>query len=162
MKIFISVGTQKFPFNRLIQIGDRLAEADPSFEVFAQSGNSDYIPSHYRSVSFMDKKEYEDKIDQCDILLTHGGVATIITALKKKKAVIVVPRLSKYGEHVDDHQVQIADSFAEMNYVMELNEDDDPVEMIRQCANHTFETYESHNDAVISTIREFLRTIEAR
>ena len=56
------------------------------------------------------------KIRECDVLITHSGVATIIAGLKNDKKVIVVPRLAKYGEHVDDHQVQIAESF--LNKIM--------------------------------------------
>ena len=117
--IFVALGTQKFQFNRLLQMIDQLLDEGKIKEtVFAQIGNSDYRPKNYKYASFLDKNEFEDRIRNSNLLITHSGVATIITGIKNNKKVIVVPRLAKYGEHVDDHQVQIAQSFSKQNYVM--------------------------------------------
>lgn len=50
-------------------------------------------------------------------MITHGGTGAIIGAVKKGKKVIAVPRLVKYGEHVDNHQMQIIKQFSEMNLI---------------------------------------------
>lgn len=160
MRVFVSVGTQKFQFNRLLEKADYLAEANPTYEIFAQSGYSDYVPQHYKSVDFLQKCEYEKEIEKCDLLLTHGGVATIMSGLSKKKAIIAVPRLARYDEHVDDHQIEIVESFAEMRYVLRLNENDNLTDMVKKSCEFSFAVYQSHNETVLTTIKSYLQTID--
>ena len=57
--------------------------------------------------------EFAKLVDKADVIITHGGVGSIITAITKGKKVIAVPRLGKYNEHVNDHQVEIIESFNE-------------------------------------------------
>lgn len=158
--IFVALGTQKFQFNRLLQMIDQLLdEGKINDSVFAQIGNSDYKPVNFRYVSFLEKNEFEKKIKECDLLITHSGVATIIAGLKNEKKVIVVPRLSKYGEHVDDHQIQIAQSFSDLNYVMMYTEGDDLEVLIKEVRHHEFKKYLSQRQQMIKTIKEFLNQI---
>ena len=110
--IFVTLGTQKFQFNRLLRMMDDLIENKKIHErVFAQIGNSDYLPQYYEYCNFLSNNDYEEYIKNCDILVSHSGVGTIMTGLRYRRKIIVVPRLSKYGEHIDDHQTQIAQSF---------------------------------------------------
>ena len=104
--IFVTVGSQKFQFNRLLKKIDELVEDGTIKEkVFAQVGVSDYKPKYYEYVDFMTQEEFNNKIDKADVVITHAGTGVIVNSVKKCKKVIGVPRLSKYGEHVDDHQV---------------------------------------------------------
>lgn len=158
--IFVAVGTQKFNFNRLLKLVDRLVEkAIIKDEVFAQIGNSDYQPQHYKFQNFLNRNEFENKVKECDILITHSGVATIIMGLKFRKKVIVVPRLAKFGEHVDDHQMQIAMSFSQQNLVIMCGEHDNLADILIETKNHEFAKYESHKEFMIDTIREYLKSI---
>lgn len=86
--------------------------------VFAQIGYSDYRPQNYEFIDFLPKDKFEEKIEECSLLITHSGVSSIISGLNKNKPIIVYPRLKKYKEHVDDHQLEIAKSFADLNYVL--------------------------------------------
>ena len=71
--IFVALGTQKFQFNRLLQMIDRLLDEGKIKEtVFAQIGNSDYEPKNYKYASFLDKNEFEEQIRNCDVLITHS------------------------------------------------------------------------------------------
>lgn len=140
-------------------IDQLLAEEKVEEQVFAQIGNSDYTPQNFQCVSFLDKEEFEDKVQNCDMLITHSGVATIIAGLKNDKKVIVVPRLAKYGEHVDDHQLQIAESFSEQNYVIMYNENDKLEELIAKAKNHKFAKYISQRKKMVETIEDFLNKI---
>ena len=106
--IFVTVGSQKFPFNRLIKKVDQMVqESTITEEVLIQTGASDYTPSHCRYQAFYDKEALAQLMDQCDILITHGGVGTMIEAVRKGKKIIAVPRLARYKEHVDDHQMEL-------------------------------------------------------
>ena len=61
-------------------------------------------------------------INDCNILITHGGVGSIISGLKKDKKVIAVPRLEKYKEHVNDHQLQIIENFNNKKYIIGIKD----------------------------------------
>ena len=158
--IFVALGTQKFQLNRLLmKIDDLIEEGIIKDEVFAQIGESDYIPQRYEYEKFTNKEQFEGKISQCDILITHGGVGTIVAGLKRNKKVIIFPRLKKYGEHVDDHQLEIANSFSQLNYVLECDDADDLEKVLCECQEKEFSQYVSQREVVIGTIQEFLDTM---
>lgn len=120
--ILIILGTQKFQFNRLIKKVDKLIEDDQIKDsVIAQIGYSNYKPINYKFSDFFDQSEFDSLINKSDIIITHGGVGGIVSSLKKNKKIIVVPRLKKYREHIDDHQLEIARAFQRKNLVI-LNE----------------------------------------
>ena len=123
--IFVTLGTQKFQFNRLLRMMDDLIENKKIHErVFAHIVNSDYLPQYYDYCNFLSNNDYEEYIKNCDILVSHSGVGTIMTGLKYRRKIIVVPRLSKYGEHIDDHQTQIAQSLSKLNYFLMYSDED--------------------------------------
>ena len=111
--IFVTLGTQKFQFDRLLKyIDEQIENGKIKEKVFAQIGNSSYQPKNYEYKEFLDKEEFNKKIKASKLIITHSGVGTIIASINENKPVIVVPRLKKFGEHVDDHQLQIAESFS--------------------------------------------------
>jgi len=112
MKIFLSVGTHAQQFDRLLKEMDSvLAGKKIRAQVFAQTGNSSYKPKKYSGKKFLDEKEYNKKIEWAETVISHGGAGTIINALLKKKKLIIVPRLKKFGEHTNDHQLELAEAF---------------------------------------------------
>ena len=155
--IFAVAGSQKFQFSRLFQMLDKMVEAHLiQDEIFAQIGCSDYRPQNYKYASFLKKNDFENCIHNCDLLITHGGVATIVSGLKEDKPVIVVPRLAKYGEHVDNHQKQIADIFKEQNFVMVCSERDPLKSLIQEAKNHRFAKYKTQRVNAILEIQDYL------
>ena len=158
--IFVAVGTQKFQLNRLLKAVDELKERGQlKDEVFAQTGHSDYIPRNYAYQDFLSRDDFQDCISRCDLLITHSGVATIIAGLKLRKSVVVVPRLARFGEHVDDHQLQIAQSFAEKNLLLMCEDPENLGETVERARTHSFAEYVSQRDLMVKTIREYLETI---
>ena len=159
--IFVAVGTQKFQFNRLLITMDKLiAKGYIKDEVFAQIGFSDYIPQRYPYKTMMKKTEFDAMIDKCDLLITHSGVGTIISGLSRSKAVIVVPRKRKYKEHIDDHQVQIAEAFAAQNLILKCEKTKNILACINEAKHHSFDRYVSKNDVVINEIECFLNSLK--
>ena len=155
--IFVAVGTQKFQMNRLLRkIDNLISDGLVKEKVFAQIGHSDYIPQNYEYRKFLSKAEFEECVRKCELLITHSGVATIMLGLKSKKTVIVVPRLEKYNEHVDDHQLQIAEAFFKQKFVLMCGEKDDLGEIMAEAKSHMFCEYESNRQNVIKTISDFL------
>ena len=124
--IFVTVGSQKFQFNRLLKkIDELITEGVITEEVFAQTGASDYIPQNYSYENFLDRTEFASKISECDKVITHGGTGVIIGAVKKGKKVLAVPRYAKFGEHVDDHQLQLLHQFDELGIIIACYELDE-------------------------------------
>ncbi|MCH4890651.1 beta(1,3)galactosyltransferase EpsH [Acidaminobacter sp. JC074] len=131
--IFICLGTQIFQFNRLLIEVDKLIEEGVINEkVFAQVGKSDYTPINYDYVDYLDPDEYSLRVEESDLVITHGGTGAIVTALKANKKVIALPRLSKYEEHSDDHQTQIVEYFSNKNFILSVNEVSELVHAIKK------------------------------
>ena len=112
--IFVTVGTHEQPFNRLIKEVDRLKkEGIITDEVFIQTGFSTYEPQYCDWKNIISYPEMEDYMNRADIIITHGGPATFMGAIAKGKKPIVVPRQEKFGEHVNDHQLEFAEQVSE-------------------------------------------------
>lgn len=117
--ILLIVGTQKFQFNRLLMTIDKLIDEKKITErVVAQVGNSDYKPVNYEFQDFFDSNKFDLLMDEATLIITHGGVGSIVSALKKDKKVIVVPRLKKYNEHIDDHQLEIVEELKKRKHIL--------------------------------------------
>lgn len=156
-RIFITTGSQKFQFNRLLSAVDQLYESGVlAASAFAQTGSSDYRPEHYDYKEFLDRDEFEAEINKADLVITHGGTGIIIGAVKKGKKVIAVPRLAKYGEHVDDHQLQLLEQFDEMGIILVCYDLGCLGECIRETEKQTFVPYRTNTMSILGSIEEFL------
>ncbi len=153
--IFVALGTQKFQMNRLIKAVDEIA-GQISEEIFVQRGNSDYTPSHCKYEDFLDAEAYDMKISECSLLISHGGVGTIIAGINYHKPVIVVPRRNKYAEHVDDHQRQIAEAFASKGCVLYCDEIEELKGLIDKAKTFDFQPYKRSEDSIEETIMNFI------
>lgn len=153
--IFITLGSQKFPFNRLLKKMDEMVENGFNEVIFSQIGNSSYKPKYYSFKDFLDKKEYMSFIQNADIIITHGGTGAIVNAIKKKKKVIAVPRLAEYGEHVDNHQLQIVEQFKKLNLIYAC-EDLDLTKAIKIVRETEYSEYISNTNKIIENIDRFI------
>jgi UDP-N-acetylglucosamine transferase subunit ALG13 len=116
--IFATTGTCK-PFDRLLAAFDML-ELDE--ELVVQHGVSPIRPRGARCVDFLPYADLVELVRSARVVVTHGGVGSILSALANGKRPIVVPRLAKHGEAVDDHQVEFARKIAAAS-VIDLVED---------------------------------------
>ena len=155
--IFVTLGSQKFQFNRLVKkIDELVSEGKIKDKVFAQIGYSDYEPQNYELKKFLDREEFAEKIEEADVVITHGGTGAIIGAVKKGKKVIAVPRLAKYGEHVDNHQTQIIDQFKELNLIEECRNLEKLEYDIENAVGKKYNSYISNTDKIIDDIIGFI------
>lgn len=153
--ILVTLGTQKFQFNRLVEAADKLAACIDE-EVFVQYGNSTYIPKKCQSAAFVDGKEFKKMIEECSILITHSGVGSIMTGITSNKPVIVVPRLAKFHEHVDNHQQQIAEAFAGKNCVLYCDDLAKLPKIVRDAKTHEFSPYVVHGGKIEDIVLNFI------
>lgn len=106
--IFVTVGTHEQGFDRLVKKMDELVrDKKIKDKVIIQTGYTDYKPKACKWFKFVDPQDFEQLCKKSDIIITHAGVGSIMTSLKFGKRTIVVPRLKKFAEHRDDHQLQI-------------------------------------------------------
>lgn len=156
--IFLTVGSQKFQFNRLLEAVDKLIEKKKlKDEVYAQIGASDYKPKNYKYVDFMTQEEFESKMDEADMIITHAGTGVIVNAVKKEKKVIALPRLAKYGEHVDNHQIQLINEFKELNFIEPVYDVEKLENAINIAKKKKYNKYISNTDTIIESIEDFIK-----
>ena len=114
--IFVTVGTHEQQFNRLIKKIDQLKkDGHIKDDVFIQTGFSNYIPESCDWKKFLSYEEMIQKIKDAKIVITHGGPSSFILPLQYGKTPIVVPRMKKYDEHVNDHQVEFCRKYNSLN-----------------------------------------------
>ena len=104
--ILVMLGTQNNSFHRLLEEIDNLIDKKIiDQKVIVQAGYTKYQSKNMQIVDFMSKEELEKLQEQADLIITHGGVGSIVSSLKKEKKVIAIPRLHEYNEHVNNHQI---------------------------------------------------------
>lgn len=156
--VFIILGSQKFQFDRLLKKVDELIEEGVITDsVFAQTGSSTYSPKNYESVPFLDKTNFEQVLGKSTVVISHGGTGAIIGAVKNKKKVLAVPRLACYGEHVDDHQLQILKQFDEMNIIEPCYDMKELGGKYKKLQNSEYVPYYSNTSNIVDSISEFLK-----
>ena len=151
--IFIITGTQKFQFNRLLKEIDILKRNNKiSHEIFAQIGYSTHKPNTYNFVRFLEGNAFKERLIKADLIITHGGSAAITTSLKNNKKVIAFPRLKEFGEHVDDHQLEVVSKLKQeglIEMVLKLKDLEDSINNIEKV---TFKRFKSNTELFIKSI----------
>lgn len=156
--IFITLGSQKFQFNRLLKKIDQLIESKIiKDEVFAQVGYSDYQPINYNYKTFLDREEFQNFMKNSSLVITHGGTGAIITAVKAGKKVIAIPRLSQYGEHVDDHQLQLLEQFNEMGIILPCYDIEKLDKKIIEIEKIQLKPYLSNTKIILDDIERYIQ-----
>ena len=128
--IFVTVGTCE-PFDRLMRAVDALAIDEP---VFVQTGLSRAIPRDRETVDFLPYERLVELIREARLVVTHAGVGTILTALLNGVQPVVVPRLKRYGDAVDDHQLELAERLESLHLVRLVREAHDLESVVREGA----------------------------
>ena len=155
--IFVTLGTQDKSFKRLLDdIQECINKGIINDKVIVQAGYTKYDSKNMQIFDLLDKDEFDKYIKECDLLITHGGVGSILTGLKNNKKVIASPRLFKYNEHMNDHQKQIVSRFSEMGYILAYNDGDSLGDVLEKSKKFKPKKYVSNTDKVIKIIKDFI------
>ncbi|MBQ1812899.1 MAG: exopolysaccharide biosynthesis protein [Bacilli bacterium] len=149
--ILVTLGTQKQQFTRLL---DYIENSNIKDEIIVQAGHTKYDSKKMKIFDFIDYDKMNAYIKKADLIITHGGTGSIISPLKMGKKVIACARKSKYLEHVDDHQEQIVDIFAEEGYILKLDEDISLSDLIKKSKNFKVKKFVSNTDNFIKKLEE--------
>ena len=159
--IFVTVGSRNYPFNRLFIELDKLCdEGVIKDKIFAQIGTSTYVPKNYEYKDFISPEEFLEKVKEASYVITHGASGSIMKALNEGKKVIAVTRLEKYGEHINDHQIQNNEAFGSNGYVLpvfEMEELKDAIIKI-QSGKDNLKKWENKDPmAIVNMIDDFIK-----
>ncbi|MBA7651210.1 hypothetical protein ES703_59027 [subsurface metagenome] len=159
--IFLTVGTQ-FPFDRLVKcVDDAVSQNGFKEEIFAQIGESSYRPRNFEGVSSLEKRLFDKRIREASGIISHAGIGTIMMALDNRKPLLVMPRLRKYGEVVNDHQVAIARKFEELGHILVAYDTKDLLQKMKQLRTFVPRKRKAQPHAVAERIARFLNELVA-
>lgn len=151
--IFVTLGTQDKTFERLLKAIDKSIEKREIKEkVIVQAGNTKYESKNMEILDLISPDKFQQLVDECDLLITHGGVGSILSAVKQGKKVIAAARLKKYNEHVNDHQKQIIKEFAKDGYIIELEDMDKLGEALQKAKKFKPKKFKSHTKEMINLV----------
>ena len=155
--IFVTVGTHKQGFERLIKAIDDLVNTNKiKDEVIIQTGYTSYVPKRCKWFKFVPQNEFGDLCRKSDIIITHGGVGSIMTPLKFNKTTIVVPRLKKFNEHADDHQLQIVKELEKMGKIIAVYDIDNLYSAISKAKQFSIKAKKQPTSKIFGIIDEQL------
>jgi UDP-N-acetylglucosamine transferase subunit ALG13 len=122
--ILVVMGTEKWPFNRVVHEVDRMAGAGEfnGEEVFVQLGSCTYHPSNCTWKSRISFDDMAQRVSAARIVISHAGAGTFMLCRKAGTPQIMIPRRAERGEHVDDHQVLFAERLAALGMVRAVAE----------------------------------------
>ena len=149
--ILVTLGTQDKKFYRLLDIiQNAIDNGKITDKVVVQAGySSDYKSNDMEIFDLMPIDKFEKMVKKCDVLITHGGVGSIINGLKYHKKIIAVPRLKKYREHTNDHQLQIVNTFSNEGYILKFDDGDNFDIIFDKVKNFKTRKYQSNNDVFV-------------
>ena len=105
--IFVTVGNDFRDFSRLIRKVDSIAPDIPD-EIVVQTGYSKYRPKNTRHFDFVPIDSAIEYVRASELVISHAGIGTIILCKEYGIPIIILPRRKKYGEHINDHQMEVA------------------------------------------------------
>ena len=157
--ILVTTGASQFPFDRLLRAVDALPGDE---RVVAQHGCSPVRPARAECVDFLPMTELAERVREARVVVTHAGVGSIILCLTNGRQPVVVPRLQRHRETVDDHQLECARRFARAGMVTLL---EDPAALAETLAGagDGIVTPPSGDGALVRDLRSYFeQTIEPR
>lgn len=140
--IFVTVGTNHARFDRLLS---PFLDWVGTEELVVQHGPSPLRPRAARCSDFLPYEESVAAFEAARVIVTHAGVGSVLLALAQGKSPVVVPRLHRFGEAVDDHQQAFAARLADEGLVM-------LVDLEQQGAKGLFAAIAAAPDACVSDV----------
>lgn len=155
--IFVTLGTQDKSFVRLLKAIDKeIEKGNIKDKVIVQAGLTKYESSNMEILDLVSEEKFDELIDKCDLLITHGGAGSILAGIKRNKKIIAAARLSKYKEHTNDHQRQIIKEFSQKGYILELRDFNQLGKLIEKSKSFKPKKFVSNTDNMIKLITDYI------
>lgn len=155
--ILVLLGTQENSFHRLLEEVQKCIDKKViNEEVVVQAGSTKFESKDMKIFKLVSAEKLNKYMEQASYVITHGGVGSILTCLKMGKKVIAVPRYKKYNEHVNDHQLQIVQTFDGQGLIKGIKDVSKLEEAIKEIPKFKPEKFVSNTQNVINIIDEFI------
>lgn len=155
--ILVLLGTFPIQFTRPLEAIDRLCkEGSLTEEIIVQSGHTEFVSDYLTFQPFMSADDLIELYKKARIIVTHAGSGSILKAVKLGKKVIAIPRLAKYGEHVDDHQLEILNEFEKLGYLIAWREEDDLIDLLERAESFEPAPYVSKKERIIDFLEDYI------
>lgn len=153
--ILVTLGTQDKPFRRLLEAVQKQIElGNITDKVIVQAGSTVFESNKMEIFDYIPADQFANMMEEADLIITHGGVGTIIDGVKHGKPVVVGARLERYGEHTNDHQLQILENFSEEGYIIPLYDFEKLDEALKQAKTFKPKEMISNTPNFINLLRE--------
>lgn len=155
--IFVTLGTNDKQFTRLLDVCEKAIEEKVITDrVVVQAGFTKYESENMEVFDYMDRDQFSTFMNSADLVITHGGVGTIMTALKERKKILAAARLSEYHEHVNDHQIQLLSSFEQEGYLIYMHDLSDLKPYLEKVKSFEPKTYQSNQEYFVNEIKKWI------
>lgn len=158
--ILVLLGTHELPFTRLLKEVEQLKlDGVIKDEIIVQNGNTKYESDVLTLKPFVSYDEMDKLVKDASLIITHAGTGSIISGLKKNKIIIAAPRLAKYGEHNDDHQLEIAEVFEEKGHILVWKDGDNLKDVLEKARDFEPKPFVSKKDRMLNILQDFIDSI---
>lgn len=155
--VLVLLGTQNNSFIRLLKgIEKNIQNKTITEEVIVQSGYTKYKSEQMKIIDFISEKELQKLQDEATLIITHGGVGSIVSSLKKNKKVIAIARLKQYKEHVNNHQTEIVELFNSKGYLIGIKDVSQLQEAIIKSKIFQPNEFKTKTNNIISIIENYI------
>lgn len=154
--IFVTLGTHELEFSRILKY---IEDLDISEKVIIQSGNTDFKSNKYEVHKFLSNQEFDKIMKESELIICHGGVGSILSALRLNKKVITVPRLSRFKEHNDDHQYEICKKFDKDKYIINCMNFEEFKFAVENYKDLELDRYTFDNSRILDFINNYIENL---
>jgi len=155
--IFVTVGTHYQGFERLIKKMDEIAK-EIDDEVVMQIGYTKYEPKNAKWFRFLEYEKMLEFYNKADVIVCHAGAGTLLEALSFGKPIVVVPRLKKFDEHVDDQQLELAEALENMEKAIAVYDIENLKDAIQKAKYLKYKPIRK-DKRLVNFLKEYLRGI---
>lgn len=157
IKLFVPLGTQKFPFGRIITALNLLVEQGryKPEEIVMQSALYPVKPI-FTAFGLIPNEDFNHYMKEAEVIVTHSGVNSIISCMEMGKPLVICPRFHEYGEHVDNHQIEIATLMHDKYDVLVCTDMKDLPALIEQTKTHKYKPWTSHREELLEAISKLI------
>lgn len=155
--IFVTLGTQDKSFVRLLEaIQKQIDLGNIKQRVIVQAGYTKFQSDDMEIFDLVSMDDFNKYMDECDLLITHGGVGCILDGLKRNKKIIASARLKEYGEHTNNHQLQIIETFENNGYILKLDDFNELDKVLSKAKKFKPNEFISNNDNFVNKIKDYI------
>ncbi len=155
--IFVVLGTFELPFDRLLkEVDKQISAGNIKEEVLVQAGHTKYRSNQMEFIDFTTYEHMAELYRKASFIITHGGTGSITMGMGMGKKMIAVPRLVKYGEHNDNHQIEIVRQFRQTGHILSWDDNTDMGDVLKEVDTFKPVPFKSGNKEILNILRDFI------